>query len=303
MKGFKKHLILFVFLIMGASGFSQKYVPLLDGFKEWTIISCNGPQCLIDYYWLANDTTLRNQPYRLLDGYHFGNTVALREDTASRKVYSQTLGIGAILSPEKLLYDFSLQVGDSIDIHNPQAPVAPNPGYFTVDSIKAVNYLGTNRKTFYLSSNTDTNHAVWIEGIGSLSLINVLSRYPDHNKLTATTCVHFNGDLIYRFTPTDAEDSCKSKYIEPAMNLEKVTQSDNSINIYPNPTNGVLNFESTNNIEKIEVYNTIGGLVYKNFYKNKNRVLVDLESLHNNMYLIKLYSQNEVSTHRIIKQD
>lgn len=286
-------------------GLSQSYKPMLEGYKQWSIMSCNGPHCFIDSYWLGGDTILRNKEYRLLDGYHFGNTVALREDKTTRKVYSQLIGISPILEPEELLYDFSLSVGDSLFINNPQSPVQQNPGFYSLDSVAPISYLGQVRNTYYLSSNSDTNKAVWVEGIGSLTIINVLSQMPDHNTLAATTCVNLNGKLIYRFKPNDREDSCANFYVEPSVGIEHYENKKENINLYPNPISRFMTIESDYSVHRIEIYNSVGELMLKkDLLKNPLRkVLMDLAVLEEGIYHIRIFDDNQISNNKIVMQN
>jgi len=67
--------------------------------------------------------------------------------------------------------------------------------------------------------------------------------------------------------------------------------------VYPNPTNAVLNIKTNSNIHKIDVYNILGDKVMSSTQKT-----MDVSSLQNGMYLIKIYSENNKQiTKRIIK--
>ena len=71
-----------------------------------------------------------------------------------------------IKEKECLLYDFSLEEGDTFEITNPIAPFALFPGDFVVDSIITKLLLdGQNYKFYYLSSlNSSINELpVWIQ--------------------------------------------------------------------------------------------------------------------------------------------
>lgn len=67
-----------------------------------------------------------------------------------------------------------------------------------------------------------------------------------------------------------------------------------SINIYPNPSSGIFNITSNDNIKSIEVYNLLGASVYKtNPILNNNRYEIDLSSLVKGLYMIRI---NDAST-------
>ena len=68
---------------------------------------------------------------------------------------------------EVLLYDFSLELGDTITLTNPISPFSTNPGDFSVDSIEFIllnnNYHKNNSTSL---DNTINESPIWIEGIG-----------------------------------------------------------------------------------------------------------------------------------------
>ena len=75
-----------------------------------------------------------------------------------------------------------------------------NPGNFIVDSVNYI-LLYDNQlyKVLYLSSLSlqSSEHPVWIEGIGSLSLINAPGGTPNVNGVGKLSCFFKNGSLIY----------------------------------------------------------------------------------------------------------
>ena len=68
---------------------------------------------------------------------------------------------------EVLLYDFSLELGDTITLTNPISPFSTNPGDFSVDSIEFILLNNDYHKKITLSSinNTISESPIWIEGI------------------------------------------------------------------------------------------------------------------------------------------
>jgi len=72
------------------------------------------------------------------------------------------------------------------------------------------------------------------------------------------------------------------------------------IAIYPNPVREILHFKSSNNISKIEIYDLSGKLLLAKSAENIDNV--NLQNLSNAIYIIKIYSKDEVFTKKIIKQ-
>jgi hypothetical protein len=73
--------------------------------------------------------------------------------------------------------------------------------------------------------------------------------------------------------------------------------------VYPNPTNGILNIETTNTIESIQILDINGKLVVSENNVNTNNITMNVGSLNNGVYLLraKLVS-GEVANSRIVLQ-
>ncbi|GEJ47251.1 hypothetical protein [Chryseobacterium sp. ON_d1] len=212
--------LLVFFLVSFNLLFSQTYKPLLQDGNKWytSFHSSNGPcgnpsphNSFI--YQINGDSLVNGASYKKIyckalvypkrscndNLYTYpltskGYLVALlREDTAQKKVYKNQLGTGT----EYLLYDFSVQVNDVIDIShfdiNNGVPTA------TINSIDYGNVFGqTNVKRFNPSFGQDN---VIYEGIGSNTGLlespiiaynweigNMLDCFEDVN---GKSCVHF----------------------------------------------------------------------------------------------------------------
>ena len=80
--------------------------------------------------------------------------------------------------------------------------------------------------------------------------------------------------------------------------------SDNTIagfNYYPNPTNGVLNLNSIENIENVSIYNMLGQLVIGDRI-NATATQVDISGLNTGTYLMKVTVNGQMETYRVLKQ-
>ena len=77
--------------------------------------------------------------------------------------------------------------------------------------------------------------------------------------------------------------------------------------IFPNPSSDKLNikyFRPTNKIEKIEVYDALGNLVYLEELKkqaNQYELEIPIEQLKKGMYLVKIYRTEGVQLEKIVK--
>ncbi len=82
-------------------------------------------------------------------------------------------------------------------------------------------------------------------------------------------------------------------------------QKQNGITVYPNPTSGFVTIQNTrnSNLKQVEVYNAAGQLI-KNFNMNNgfNKASLDMSMLSNGTYILKVKSDNEDNTVKVIKK-
>ncbi|MCT4580466.1 MAG: T9SS type A sorting domain-containing protein [Flavobacteriales bacterium] len=210
----KKVLLVGMLSVLWIGVRAQGYTPLLDNYNEWRLTSCYFG-CVDDKYYTDGDTIVDGNSYKILDGYHYiSRTFLLREDIHERKVYLKLANYNS-RPDEFLLYDFSLSVGDSMNVYNPIAPFVFDAGMFQLDSI-ALHPLvdGNSYKHFYLHA-LDTvqagrQNAVWIEGAGSLSLINAPGATPNVNGAGKISCFFKNDQLFY--SQLDSTNECSTDY-------------------------------------------------------------------------------------------
>ncbi|MFM2157262.1 MAG: hypothetical protein RL516_2011 [Bacteroidota bacterium] len=68
-----------------------------------------------------------------------------------------------------------------------------------------------------------------------------------------------------------------------------------SLNIFPNPTSGILNIESNELLKRIELFDMLGKLVLS--YGNEKQI--DISNLQSGLYLIRFTSENGVEQRRV----
>ena len=82
------------------------------------------------------------------------------------------------------------------------------------------------------------------------------------------------------------------------MNL--VDENNQTVSVYPNPTNGVFNVYC-NGIKRIEVINTVGQLV-KDMNVSDDSVAIDLSNEKAGVYMLRVITDNEIIVKRVIKE-
>jgi hypothetical protein len=73
------------------------------------------------------------------------------------------------------------------------------------------------------------------------------------------------------------------------------------LKVYPNPTSSEVKIQSNQVIDKVLIYNVFGKLVYEDSPKFSN-IRINMESLSNGVYVLKVFSNNATITKKIIKK-
>lgn len=287
-----KYFLLFVLLSSSRKFHAQAYEPLVNQLNEWHFTTCFSG-CNTSVYYTDGDTVVDGDTYKILDGYHYiSRTFLLREDVPNKLVYM------AKVSPVKtditLLYDFSKQEGDTMTLYNPYSPFMEEPGLFQLDSIRLKPLVNGNYRHFYWSphaSNTmSTDHPVWVEGVGSLSLINVAGGQPDFNGVGELNCFFKDNNSFY--TNLDSIVSC-----EPTHFLSLPEYGLNQPVVFPNPFTNEVSI-SLEKDELIQVFNSDFKLILEQDMKSGSNEL-KTDFLANGVYFLKTSHSNAVQ--RMVK--
>ena len=92
----------------------------------------------------------------------------------------------------------------------------------------------------------------------------------------------------------------KEEYIEVLISgIYSIEKS--PIQIFPNPTNGLLNISSTSKINSIEIINQNGQIVRQLFQPAKT-IITDLSGFSDGSFMIKVDINNQIYTYKIIKK-
>ena len=113
--------------------------------------------------------------------------------------------------------------------------------------------------------------------------------------------IDVNGTYYYQVTAVyvDGDEECESAPASASV-LVPVSVDENMVNdmmIYPNPTRGGLNIKAEG-ITRIIISNTLGQVVY-DINANSNEEIVDMSQYEAGVYMIRVMTENGVSTRRI----
>ena len=92
-------------------------------------------------------------------------------------------------------------------------------------------------------------------------------------------------DKVYRFSPI-------------ANGIANIDQL--PVSVFPNPSTGFFSIESPIPIDGYSLYNMHGQLICERVTNNTYSTSIDLSSHSNGIYIIRLYSNTNTSTHKII---
>lgn len=173
-----------------------------------------------------------------------------------------------IENEDNLLYDFNLNVGDTVAWKTGFAKVVN-----TIDSITLENGEVRKRIVFYRESQWEYNTDIWIEGIGSTKgllgsyFISPIAPGPFVN----LTCSYNEmEDLQYDFWMSesgfDTSFDCLMDNINTTIEIEEEELSfDHVLNIYPNPTAldevTIASSYLMREVERVEAINSQGQLI------------------------------------------
>jgi PKD repeat protein len=145
---------------------------------------------------------------------------------------------------------------------------------------------------------------------GSTSGINYTWIMGDGNRLNSTsagTSYTFNTDIRYCVTmiaSNQAGCECKTtKCVDVATDVNQLFAQ--SISIYPNPSNGLVNVKFDNNVNQVslKVYNSLGQIVInKNYDEVIGDINVDLSQFSKGIYSFTIQHNQQTTTKNVIIQ-
>lgn len=293
----KKCYVLILLLFTAKFTFSQ-YRPLPMQNAEWV---CSGafnllstPTSINYMYYTDNDTLIGSMVYVNIRKVEIPSvndvntyqtyTGAIRQDTLNKKIYI----VPTDSTSEKLLYDFSLNVGDTVvSFLNETCPAIE-----TIGAIDSIIVNGNYHRRLHLQGGCSGIQIYYIEGIGSnFGLI-----FPNNTgNLSNLICTKVNNQTYY----PDSSTSCDLVTSVSSLDI------DMAIDIYPNPSNNEINIiipdteKLTSNI--ITLLSPLGQILITEKI-NSQKSIIDISSLPKGLYLLTISVNENIFTKKIIKQ-
>jgi len=291
------YIILIMFVMTNCVLYSQVISPLLDSTKQWNVLVISSPPWGGDYYTthslkIVGDTIFNSEHYYKIGISYSQNSpheyygFIMREDSTG-KVWGAKFS-QSTLEGQGLMYDFSVNVGDTITPFNDYSPYF-NIEPLIVQNIDTVFHANKFRKRIGLSFTFSTDTVEnWYEGIGSSNgLI-----YP--------------GSFIidYSFYLLSFFEDLGWVWINPIysciwVGTENIILNE-SIKVYPNPSSDIINIDIEEEAT-LEIINTKGQIVDTKSLTEKVNNL-DLSNLVSGVYTLRIKTDRGIAIRKLIKQ-
>lgn len=263
----------------------------------WYVLNCYTLPCGSNFYKAVDDTIIDGKHYKFLDWYHFNRNNLIREDTTKGHVYFRS-NWGFRKDEDVLVYDYSLDVGDTTSVYNPNSPIPSFTGVYRVDSVTTVNTTLGPRKKLILK-NTDSTEktfqrAVWVEGVGGLCEIHMPGANNDRNQFGELSCFYQDTIVVYQSFESKARGQCR--IFDPPIlpNPSSIDQEAPSreLVIFPNPVGENLQIKAGHNdIKRVRLYDVSSTLVFEAQYE-ADEVTLDVSAIRSGLFFLKVNTDN-----------
>lgn len=287
---------------------TNKYHKFPDSNAIWCD-STGAHGCTKTSYTITGDTIINNKTYhKITENKHYcqigvsgtcecdiySNVItayagSIRQDTTLRKVYF----IQPSATNDTLLYDFTLQVGDTLKTYGSQILASPPP-YIMVTSIDSI-LIGTSyRKRWIVNQSGIIVNGQIIEGMGSTAgLFNWMVNTGAGGEPTDHLyCFSQNNQTFYPYYSSSA--------VCALVTGIKTFQTEASIfQIYPNPNDGNFIVEP-NNTEKqtLQIFDINGKMILNKLVTGKT--IIHSGNLQQGVYNISLLSNKGVTNKKVV---
>jgi hypothetical protein len=295
----KKPFILLLIILAPMLSIGQDYHPFPTTNAIWNmkIVWIGWPETAIYRYGILGDTIINNQLYNKLYIIEDDTTLNINKITygvAIRENNKQIFVKSSDFDFEILLYDFSLNVGDTVVSNSVNGYLSNNLCIITgIDSIKLNN--NEYRRRFLINDWGD--HEYWIEGIGSIGgIFHPMVQYQGAD-IPVLRCFKQNDTAVYI-----NNIECQKCFCQLASSIEDNESKNGTFKIYPNPVSSTLFIESDlpPSIITVKLFNANGILIKSNTF-NSYPISLNINDLLEGVYLIQLINKDFTYSEKIVK--
>lgn len=307
-----KTLTLLTILTFSLSCFAQ-YIPFPTSNTTWTCANGEGMSGTyngnIHFFILNGDTLISGKHYSKLFYSQSGTydtsyfVCGIREDSTKKVWYS---GLRNSCPPcyylnyegdtsEYLLYNFGMNIGDTITLYNPNMITSNSNPYSKVLTDTSSQFFATKlRKVYHCNNMGNLFDNNFLEGVGSVEGI-LAPLMEDFEIFNTMLC--FNGYVnIFTGSTWEILFGGPSPCLTELAIDENETNQINLNSFYPNPSNGIIYLK--NNTTKVKIFSASGQFIYESNKLDKKQL--DLSFLTKGMYIIKFDSNNLTNFKKLI---
>jgi len=305
----KKLATLFLAILISTFQFinAQEYHPLIEEGKTWDDVACwfcvVCPDEAQRYFYTGEDSLINGLVYSKIGSYDFisdsdsdicppyavdtlPNTGFryLHEDVDSRKVYLLDN------SQPVLLYDFSLEVGDTFV--SDRVTFDYEFKVIEIDEVELLN--GETRKRWLFDSEewgTGGEYRAYIEGIGMET--GLFGDFIQFEWWSSLTCVQLEGEHLWEDN-SHGWGTCWGLVGENEITTE-------DIQIYPNPATDFIRISTPTNFEfgKLKIFNAFGQLVFELSFTSENAI-IDVSAFERGIYFVMIETEEWALKEKLI---
>ncbi|HET8804304.1 MAG TPA: T9SS type A sorting domain-containing protein, partial [Aequorivita sp.] len=149
-----------------------------------------------------------------------------------------------------------------------------------------------------IALNYDETKIIWFENEGEGNFGPEQILLTDFTLATSVYTDDYNNDGKIDILATSVDQN-KIILLDNRGPLTIEENATNLFSIYPNPTNGILNINSTSIISEITIFNNLGQLLLT--FENKNQI--DISTLSEGIYFLKIMDENgQTETKKVLKK-
>lgn len=231
------------------------------------------------YFKTEYDTVLNGIGYTYVQDYA---SVPRLIRVEGQKVYAKFMS-ACCESAEFLLYDFSLNAGDSTTIYGYSGEPVPYPAY--IESVDSFFIGGEYRKKMRVKS--DFQDFDFVQGIGALQGV-FYCDLPMTDWMCDLTCISING------TAYAIDGSGETYPVSCWETINNKASVMSEIKVYPNPGQDFFKIECNNFVEAV-IFTLQGKLI-----KRSNSPLINISDLAPGVYSVEILEGNSNKEYRKI---
>ncbi len=290
-----KQLLVFT-LLLSIQSFSQDYIPMLQEGNTWSVdlyfdpFGCDQVSCKF-----TDTKQVSLGAAEIHNSLSYTRIISDKEPTCLlREDNYLVYRFDPDENEEKILFDYSLEIGDSFNLTTSAYHHSTGCAYFhsyadyvslNVIDVEYIEIAGAVRKVIFFEEDNLSDLA-WIEGIGNITGFDLMEPIVDIMSHSALACFSTNGESYF----FNGASSCENTTV---LNISSLNE--NSIHLFPNPVSekATLTIPQENSSLSFIVYDVNGKKLMEQDISEESTSL-DFSSFTEGMYFYQIYSENEL---------